>query len=171
VEDAIKMNIETISFNPEIKQGYVILIEEADLPYGYAPSKDEPYMNPRQLEYFKRKLLKWREQLLRESDETLSQLKQESERETDFIDQGSREADTALKLRTRDRARRLTYKIEEALDRIKNGTYGYCEETGEEIGIRRLEARPIATYCLEAQQWHERQEKSNRERHWEPSGY
>jgi DnaK suppressor protein len=135
-----------------------------DLPDYYSPSEGEPYMNPAQLEYFKQKLIRWRDRLLRESGETLEELRENSTREIDFLDQGTRETDMTLKLRTRDRYRKLILKIDEALERMKDGTYGYCEETGEEIGIKRLEARPVATLSLEAQQWHERREKGERQR-------
>jgi DnaK suppressor protein len=123
------------------------------------PSEEEPYMNFRQLEYFRRKLLSWRQQILKQSDETLNQIVEASIRESDAVDQGTLETHTALKLRTRDRYRNLIYKIDDAVERIENGTYGYCEETGEKIGIKRLEARPIATLCIEAQQWRERMVK------------
>jgi DnaK suppressor protein len=128
----------------------------------YRPSKDEPYMNQRQLDYFRRKLIDWREELLRESNKTLERLKEERFREADFLDLGSSEAETALELRTRDRYRKLLNKIEAALGRIKDGTYGYCEETGKEIGIKRLEARPVATLCIEAQEKHEQLERQQR---------
>lgn len=134
----------------------------ADLPENYSPHEDEPYMNPVQIEYFRRKLISWRENLLRESGETLEQLKKEEGKEIDLLDRGSWETNTSLKLKTRDRYRKLIYKIESALERIKAGTYGYCEETGEEIGIRRLEARPIATLSIEAQEWHELMERKAR---------
>ena len=135
-----------------------------DLPEHYSPSEDEPYMNPDQLEYFKQKLLCWRDQLLKESGETLEELREHNGREIDLLDQGSREADITLKLRTRDRYRKLIRKIDAALERIKDRTYGFCEETGEEIGLKRLEARPIATFSLETQQWHEHLEKRERQR-------
>ena len=125
----------------------------------YRPSEDEPYMNSSQLAYFQDKLLSWREQLLRESNETLEQLREEDSRETDFLDQGASDTIKALTFRTRDRYRKLIKKIDAALARIRIGTYGYCEETGEEIGIKRLEARPIATLSIEAQEWHERMER------------
>jgi len=139
-------------------------VMKCDLLGDYSPSEDEPYMNPRQLEYFRRKLLLWREQLLKESDETRNQLKEESIREIDVLDQGVLELSMNLKLKTRDRSRKLIYKIDDALERINNGTYGYCEQTGEEIGLSRLEARPIATLSIEAQEWHERMERRGRAR-------
>ncbi len=129
----------------------------------YRPSEDEPFMNDRQREYFKRKLLDWRSDILRESKGTLEQLQEESLHLPDLTDRASSETDKALELRTRDRQRKLISKIEAALRRIENGEYGYCEETGEPIGIRRLEARPIATLSLEAQERHERSEKVHRD--------
>lgn len=128
----------------------------------YRPSEDEPYMNSSQLAYFRDRLLSWREQLLRESNETLEQLREGNSRETDFLDQGASDAIKALTFRTRDRYSKLIKKINAALDRIRVGTYGYCEETGEEIGIKRLEARPIATLSIEAQEWHEKMEGRKR---------
>ncbi|MFN3582973.1 RNA polymerase-binding protein DksA [Phenylobacterium sp.] len=129
----------------------------------YRPSEDEEFMNERQLEYFKQKLLKWKEDILRESRETLSHLQSETENHPDLADRASSETDRALELRTRDRQRKLISKIDEALRRIEDGSYGYCEETGEPIGIARLEARPIATLSLEAQERHERRERVHRD--------
>ncbi len=137
--------------------------EAMSLPPNYKPSEDEPYMNPQQLEYFKDKLLKWREDLQKESAETLHHMQEESLNEPDINDRASTETDRSLELRTRDRERKLILKINQALERIVNGTYGYCEETGVPIGIARLDARPIATLCLEAQELHERLEKTHRE--------
>jgi DnaK suppressor protein len=125
----------------------------------YRPSEDEPYMSPPQLAYFRRKLLEWREMLLTESDETIRNLRNEQWREPDPNDRASRESDASLELRTRDRYRKLIGKIDAALRRIDDGSYGYCEETGEPIGLARLEARPIATLSLEAQERHERDER------------
>jgi len=135
-----------------------------DLPQDYHPSEDEPYMNPKQLEYFKRKLLVWREQLLWESIETKGRLKEQSLRKPDIVDSGSLETKMILELRTHDRSRKLLAKINDALDRIEEGTYGYCEETGEEIGIKRLEARPVATLSITAQKRHEEMERRRRTR-------
>lgn len=135
-----------------------------DLPEDYIPTDDEPYMNPRQIEYFRRELVAWRENLLQESEKTLNKLKQDKERDIEAVDQGTNESATAFELRTRDRYRKLIKKIETALDRISNGTYGYCEDTEEEIGIRRLLARPIATLSLEAQERHEREKKKREAR-------
>ena len=129
----------------------------------YRPSEDEEFMNERQLEYFKQKLLKWKEDILRESRETLSHLQSETENHADVADRASSETDRALELRTRDRQRKLISKIDEALRRIEDGSYGYCEETGEPIGLARLEARPIATLSLEAQERHERRERVHRD--------
>lgn len=131
------------------------------LPEEYKPSKDEEYMSEKQLEYFRQKLLKWKSSLLMESQETLNHLKEENWNEPDFNDRASIEKDTAFELRTRDRSRKLCEKIEEALIRIEKGEYGYCEETGDPIGIKRLEARPIATLCIEAQMRHENYEKNH----------
>lgn len=129
----------------------------------YRPSEDEEFMNERQLEYFKQKLLNWKEDILRESRETLSHLQTETENHPDLADRASSETDRALELRTRDRQRKLIAKIDEAMRRIEDGSYGYCEETGEPIGIARLDARPIATLSLEAQERHERRERVHRD--------
>ncbi len=129
----------------------------------YRPTDDEPFMNERQLEYFKQKLFKWKEDILRESRETLSHLQTDTENHPDLADRASSETDRALELRTRDRQRKLISKIDEAVRRIEDGIYGYCEETGEPIGLARLEARPIATLSLEAQERHERRERVHRD--------
>ena len=129
----------------------------------YRPTDDEPFMNERQLEYFKQKLLNWKEDILRESRETLSHLQTDTENHPDVADRASSETDRALELRTRDRQRKLISKIDEALRRIEEGIYGFCEETGEPIGLARLEARPIATLSLEAQERHERRERVHRD--------
>jgi DnaK suppressor protein len=129
----------------------------------YRPAEDEPFMNERQMEYFKQKLLNWKEDILRESRETLSHLQADTENHPDIADRASSETDRALELRTRDRQRKLISKIDEALRRIEDGSYGYCEETGEPIGVARLEARPIATLSLEAQERHERRERVHRD--------
>ena len=120
-------------------------------------------MSARQREYFRRKLLDWRVELLEESTETLKNMQEESLAEPDMADRASLEADRALELRTRDRQRKLISKIDEALERIEDGSYGYCEETNEPISLRRLEARPIATLSIEAQERHERMERTRRE--------
>jgi DnaK suppressor protein len=129
----------------------------------YRPSEDEPYMNARQAEYFRHKLLRWREDILRGSDVTLRQLKEEDMRLPDQSDWASAEIQRSFELRTRDRERKLLSKIDAALKRIEDGSYGYCEETQEPIGVRRLEARPIATLSIEAQERHERRERAYRE--------
>lgn len=129
----------------------------------YRPTEDEPFMNERQLEYFKQKLLNWKEDILRESRETLSHLQTDTENHPDIADRASSETDRALELRTRDRQRKLISKIDEALRRIEDGSYGYCEETGEPISLKRLEARPIATLSVEAQERHEKREKVYRD--------
>ncbi len=131
-----------------------------DLPKDYRPSADEPFMNDRQKEFFRRKLQAWREELLRDSEETLDNLKEGGMTVPDISDRASAEADKALELRTRDRMRKVISKIDTALAKIEDGTYGYCEETGEPIGLERLIARPIATLSIEAQERHERMEKT-----------
>lgn len=129
----------------------------------YRPSEDEPFMNDRQLEYFRNKLLDWKEDILRESRETVTHLQSETENHPDLADRASSETDRALELRTRDRQRKLISKIEEAVRRIDERVYGYCEETGEPISLARLEARPIATLGVEAQERHERRERVHRD--------
>jgi DnaK suppressor protein len=129
----------------------------------YVPSEEEPFMNERHREYFRQKLLRWKDDILRESRETLISLQDENNVLPDLADRASTETDRALELRTRDRQRKLISKIESALKRIEEGTYGYCEETGEPINLRRLDARPIATLSIEAQERHERREKVYRE--------
>lgn len=133
------------------------------LPPDYRPHDGEAFMNPMQVEYFRRKLLRWRAELLREADDTLASLQQGGIAEADLTDRASVESDRALELRTRDRARKLISKIDQAIERIENGSYGYCEETGEPISLKRLEARPIATLSIEAQERHERMEKVHRD--------
>jgi DnaK suppressor protein len=128
----------------------------------YRPSEKEPFMNAKQQEYFRRKLLAWRAELLKESEETLENLQEGGLQEPDLADRASAEMERSLELRTRDRARKLIAKIDAALQRIEDGTYGYCEETGEPISLKRLEARPIATLSLEAQERHERMERTHR---------
>ncbi len=130
------------------------------LPPDYKPSEKETFLNDLQLEYFRQKLLQWRMELLEEVNETRTNLKETSLVEPDLGVRASVEADRSLELRTRDRARKLISKIDEALARIEDGSYGYCEETNEPIGLKRLEARPIATMSLEAQERHERMEKT-----------
>jgi len=129
----------------------------------YRPSENEPFMNAKQREYFRRKLLNWREDLLSETSETLQHLQEGALQQPDIADRASLETDRSLELRTRDRARKLIAKIDEALKRIEDGTYGYCEETDEPISLARLEARPIATLSIEAQEQHERLERTRRD--------
>ena len=133
------------------------------LPPNYRPTEDEEFMNPMQREYFRQKLLSWRSELLQESSETLRHLQEESLSEPDIADRASLETDRSLELRTRDRERKLIARIDDALQRIEEGTYGFCEETSEPISLRRLEARPIATLSIEAQERHERMERTHRE--------
>jgi DnaK suppressor protein len=133
------------------------------LPPDYAPSEHEEFMNPIMLQYFERKLKNWRADLLSASNVTLLQLQEGNEFEPDIADRATTETNRALELRTRDRARKLIAKIDSALERIAVGSYGYCEETGEPISLNRLEARPIATLSLEAQERHERMEKTHRD--------
>jgi DnaK suppressor protein len=129
----------------------------------YRPSEKEPFMNERQREYFRLKLLDWREDILKEAKETLQHLQDESQNHPDLADRASSETDRAIELRARDRQRKLIAKIDAALQRIEDGTYGYCEETGEPITLKRLEARPIATLSIEAQERHERRERVYRD--------
>ena len=129
----------------------------------YRPSEKEPFMNERQKEYFRAKLQAWKEEILEESRSTIASLQQDTVAEADLADRATSETDRALELRTRDRQRKLIAKIDEALRRIEEGTYGYCEETGEPIALSRLDARPIATLSLEAQERHERRERVHRD--------
>jgi DnaK suppressor protein len=133
------------------------------LPTDYRPSEDEPFMNDRQREYFRRKLKEWKEDIRRESRETVASLQEETVQHADLADRATSEADRALELKARDRQRKLVSKIDAALRRIDDGTYGFCEDTGEPISLRRLDARPIATLSIEAQERHERREKVYRD--------
>jgi DnaK suppressor protein len=133
------------------------------LPKAYKPTEDESFMNARQREYFRRKLLEWRDELIRESTQTLQHLQQDSLQEADLADRASVESERSLELRTRDRERKLIAKIGEALGRIQDGSYGFCEETGEPISLSRLDARPIATLTIEAQERHEMRERTYRD--------
>jgi DnaK suppressor protein len=133
--------------------------KQISLAPDYKPSDSEPFMNERQREYFRNKLLAWKEEILKEAKETLVTLQSESENHPDIADRASSETDRAIELRARDRQRKLISKIDSALSRIEDGSYGYCEETGEPISLKRLEARPIATLSLEAQERHERNER------------
>ncbi|MEL7105425.1 MAG: RNA polymerase-binding protein DksA [Pseudomonadota bacterium] len=133
------------------------------LPDDYRPAEDEPFMNERQLEYFRRKLMGWKAELMGDSKSTIEGLQEGARNIPDVADRASEETDRALELRTRDRQRKLVAKIDAALRRIENGEYGYCEKTGEPISLKRLDARPIATMSLEAQERHERREKVHRD--------
>ncbi len=133
------------------------------LKANYRPTESEPFMNPRMKEYFRRKLTAWKEDILRESNQTLQHLQEDTSQEPDIADRASTETDRSLELRTRDRQRKLISKIDAAMKRIDDGSYGYCEETGEPISLKRLEARPIATLSIEAQERHERRERTHRD--------
>lgn len=133
-----------------------------NLPPDYKPTKKEEFMNPNQQEYFRRKLLAWRTELLKETEDTLESLQDGGLQEPDLADRATAEMERSLELRTRDRARKLISKIDAAIQRIEDGSYGYCEETDEPISLKRLEARPIATMSLEAQEAHERMERTHR---------
>ena len=134
------------------------------VPTNYKPTEKEPYMNPVMLEYFRQKLIAWKESIIKDADTTLQELQEEGGlRESDVADRASVETDVALELRARDRQRKLISKIDEALERIRNNEYGYCEETGDPIGVKRLEARPVATLTIEAQERHERMERTHRD--------
>jgi DnaK suppressor protein len=134
------------------------------VPPNYKPTEKEAYMNPVMLEYFRKKLLQWKAEIVREADETLQDLQDEGGmQEPDITDRASAETEVALELRTRDRQRKLISKIDEALERIDRNEYGYCEESGDPIGVKRLEARPIATLTIEAQERHERKERTQRD--------
>ncbi len=133
--------------------------KEVKLPKNYRPSESEEYMNPKQLEYFRQKLLSWRADLIEESQETINNLRGEVRDVGDEAERASRETENSLELRTRDRYRKLLGKIDQALSRVEDGSYGFCEETGEEIGLARLEARPNATLCLDAQERWELKQK------------
>ena len=139
------------------------MAEVETLSEDYRPSDAEEFMNPRQQAYFRKKLLDWKDEILRESRETVSHLQTETENHPDVADRASSETDRSLELRTRDRQRKLISKIDDALRRIEDGSYGYCEDTGEPITLARLEARPVATLSLEAQERHERRERVHRD--------
>lgn len=133
------------------------------LPSGYEPSHKDEFMSPTMLDYFRQRLVEWRDEILKENGQTLEHLQEESLQEPDVADRASLETDRALELRTRDRERKLLSKIGEAMARIEDKTFGYCEDTGEPISLKRLVARPVATLSLEAQERHERQEKTHRD--------
>ena len=139
------------------------MVKEIKLPSGYKPTDKEKFMNAKQQEYFRQKLRGWRLELLDDANETRQNLQETSVAEADIADRASTETDRSLELRTRDRARKLISKIDEALERIEDGSYGFCVETDEPIGVKRLEARPIATLSLEAQERHEKMEKIYRD--------
>ena len=130
---------------------------------GYRPTENEPFMNPKMRQFFRQRLLGWKDEILRESTQTLIHLQEDTTQEPDIADRASTESERALELRTRDRQRKLIAKIDAALKRIEDGTYGYCEESGDPISLRRLEARPIATLSIEAQERHERRERTHRD--------
>jgi DnaK suppressor protein len=158
----------TMEREPSVKTGVTLGKGEGTaaaiiLPDNYRPSEDEPFMNERQRAYFRRKLLAWKEEIIHQTRETLQGLHEDSTQHADLADRATSETDRALELRARDRHRKLIAKIDAALARLEDGTYGYCEETGEPIGLRRLDARPIATLSLEAQERHERRERVYRE--------
>jgi DnaK suppressor protein len=143
--------------------GETMLGDNTALAEGYHPSDSEPFMNERQRDYFRRKLIAWKEEILREASETIQTLQSENDNHPDMADRASSETDRSIELRARDRQRKLISKIDSALARITDGSYGYCEETGEPISLRRLDARPIATLTIEAQERHERREKIYRD--------
>ncbi len=147
-------NIDNKKKSAATKNGHAISPDK-----DYRPSDKEPFMNERQREYFRQKLLDWKDDILKEAKETLQHLQDENQNHPDLADRASSETDRAIELRARDRQRKLIAKIDEALARIEDGTYGYCEETGEPIALKRLEARPIATLTIEAQERHERRER------------
>ena len=153
--------VRLVRTSPRMKRGSPA--EIVALPEGYRPSENEPFMNERHKIYFRNKLIAWKEEIVRQNRETLHLLHEDSAQHADFADRATSETDRALELRARDRQRKLISKIDAALARIEDGSYGYCEETGEPIGLRRLDARPIATLSLEAQERHERRERVYRE--------
>jgi DnaK suppressor protein len=159
--DHKKKNGHTPKLGLVAKNGAVATADKTDK--NYRPSDKEPFMNERQREYFRQKLLDWKEEILKEAKETLAHLQAENENHPDLADRASSETDRAIELRARDRQRKLIAKIDEALTRLDDGTYGYCEETGEPIALKRLEARPIATLSIEAQERHERRERVYRD--------
>jgi DnaK suppressor protein len=136
---------------------------EANVDVGYHPTDNEPFMNEQQKDYFRKKLVRWKQDILKESVETLHVLQSDADAHPDVADRATSETDRSLELRTRDRQRKLISKIEAALSRIEDGTYGYCEESGEPISLKRLDARPVATLSIEAQERHERREKVYRD--------
>ena len=160
--DTKKKNGHAIKNGHVAKYGHVVTADKHK-DKNYRPSDKEPFMNERQREYFRQKLLAWKEEILKEAKETLAHLQAENENHPDLADRASSETDRAIELRARDRQRKLIAKIDAALARLDDGTYGYCEETGEPISLKRLEARPIATLSVEAQERHERRERIYRD--------
>lgn len=156
------MTYAPVSASRDVKENPAMKAESF-LPDDYRPAENEPFMNDRQLEYFRRKLLVWKQELLDQSAETIEGLQGSARNVPDIADRASEETDRALELRTRDRQRKLVSKIDAALRRIEHGEYGYCEATGEPISLKRLDARPIATMTLEAQEKHERRERVHRD--------
>jgi len=156
------MSVSSISERPGLQENSSMKAESF-LPDDYRPAEDEPFMNERQLEYFRRKLVVWKQELMDQSAETIEGLQDSGRNVPDIADRASEETDRALELRTRDRQRKLVSKIDAALRRIENGDYGYCEVSGEPISLKRLDARPIATMTLEAQEKHERRERVHRD--------
>jgi DnaK suppressor protein len=156
------MSFANVSASSDVKENPAMKAESF-LPDDYRPAENEPFMNDRQLEYFRRKLLVWKQELIDQSAETIEGLQGSARNVPDIADRASEETDRALELRTRDRQRKLVSKIDAALRRIDNGEYGYCEATGEPISLKRLDARPIATMTLEAQEKHERRERVHRD--------
>ncbi|MCH9807177.1 MAG: RNA polymerase-binding protein DksA [Alphaproteobacteria bacterium] len=144
---------------PRASAGSTSTTETIELEVGYKPTDSEPFMNERQRNYFREKLRRWKEDIIEETRETISELNKQSQQHADLADRATSETDRALELRARDRQRKLVAKIDAALSRIDDGSYGYCEETGEPIGLKRLDARPIATLSVEAQERHERRER------------
>jgi DnaK suppressor protein len=141
----------------------IVLGKAVKLESGYRPTSDEPFMNDRQREYFRRKLIAWKDEIIRDAELTLTAMQSDTDAHPDLVDRASSEGDRAIELRARDRQRKLIAKIDAALARIEDGSYGYCEETGEPISLARLDARPIATLSIEAQERHERREKIYRD--------
>jgi DnaK suppressor protein len=145
------------------KSQTIVLGKAVKLESGYRPTNDEPFMNDRQREYFRRKLIAWKDEIIRDAELTLTAMQSDTDAHPDLVDRASSEGDRAIELRARDRQRKLIAKIDAALARIEDGSYGYCEETGEPISLARLDARPIATLSIEAQERHERREKIYRD--------
>jgi DnaK suppressor protein len=156
-------NAKALHASPKSRKPGAAAAKTIVLPEGYRPTENEPFMNERHKLYFRNKLIAWKEEIVRQNRETLHVLHEDSSQHADIADRATSETDRALELRARDRQRKLIAKIDAALARIEEGTYGYCEETGEPIGLKRLDARPIATLSLEAQERHERREKVFRE--------